>query len=117
MKSKIHKLIKKTDEESDSGLSRTKLDSHANMMVCNDDCHIFDSVYKRSTDVEPFDPSLGLSTKVPIVDVALNTMLSWYWIRLSPTSILINLRLRIGPIHHTEREVKTYKATFLNPED
>ena len=71
MKRKIFELSKSHNDDMDSSPSRTELDSHANMMVCNDDCHIFDSIYKRSTDVEPFDPSLGLSTKVPIVDVAL----------------------------------------------
>ena len=49
----------------------TELDSHAKMMVCKDDCYIFDSVYKRSTNVEPFDPSLGIVSSVPIVDVAI----------------------------------------------
>ena len=69
--SKIYELTNSNEDDMDPNQPRTQLDSHANMMVCNDHCHIFDSVYKRSTDVEPFDPSLGLSTKVPIVDVAL----------------------------------------------
>ena len=50
---------------------RTDLDTHANMMVFGKDCYVFDSVFEKTSDVEPFDPSLGVSSSVPIVDAAL----------------------------------------------
>ena len=41
------------------------------MMVFGKDCYVFDSVFENTSDVEPFDPSLGVASSVPIVDAAL----------------------------------------------
>jgi len=71
LRNKINNISISSLHNLDLDSTRTELDSHANMMVCNDDCYIFDSVYKRSTNVEPFDPSLGVVSSVPIVDVAI----------------------------------------------
>ena len=49
---------------------RTELDSHANMVVLCDHTYVFDQVDNNTCDVLPFNPSLGKSTKVPIVDGA-----------------------------------------------
>ena len=50
---------------------KAELDSHANMMVFGEQCYIFDAVHQRHCDVQPFDPTIGLATQVPIVDAAL----------------------------------------------
>ena len=51
---------------------RTELDSHAkNMVVLGKNCFVFDNVEGRTCDVTPFDPSIGTSTQVPIVDAAI----------------------------------------------
>ena len=46
------------------------MDSHTNMLVLGKNCFIFDLVHVRTVDVAPFDPSLGLYKKIPIVDAA-----------------------------------------------
>ena len=48
---------------------RTDMDSHANMVVLVADAFIFEST-NRTCNVQPFDPSLGTSSKIPIVDGA-----------------------------------------------
>ena len=40
------------------------------MIVLCDHAYIFDNVNNNTCDVLPFDPALGKSTKVPIVDGA-----------------------------------------------
>ena len=50
---------------------RTDLDTHANMMVFGKDCYVFDSVFEKTSDVEPFDLTLGVASSVQIVDAAL----------------------------------------------
>ena len=54
----------------DSPDPRSELESHDNMLVFGNKCFVFDSVHGRTVDVAPFDPSLGLSKKTPIVDAA-----------------------------------------------
>ena len=51
--------------------SRTELDSHANMVVLGKNSFVFDSVLGKHCDVQPFDPTIGQATKVPIVDTAI----------------------------------------------
>ncbi len=51
--------------------SRSELDSHANMVVLGRNCFVFDDIDGKCCDVAPFDPSLGISKSVPIVDAAL----------------------------------------------
>jgi len=50
---------------------RSELDSHANMVVLGCNSYIFDSVPHKTCDMAPFDPKLGTSKKVPIVDGAI----------------------------------------------
>ena len=45
-----------------------ELDSHANMLVFRKNCLVFDSVHGPTVDVATFEPSLGLSKKIPTVD-------------------------------------------------
>ena len=51
-------------------ITRSELDSHANMVVLGKDCFIFESTGK-TCNVEPFTADLGVATNIPIVDVAL----------------------------------------------
>ena len=53
----------------DNKYPRTELDSHANMVVLGAHAFIFESK-NRTYNVQPFDPSLGTSSKIPIVDGA-----------------------------------------------
>ena len=53
------------------GPLKSELDSHANMMVMGIHSHVFDSVFEKTCDVQPFDPTIGMATKVPIVDAAI----------------------------------------------
>ena len=48
---------------------RTELDSHANMVVLGANAFIFEST-NRTCNIQPFDPSLGIASKIPIVDGA-----------------------------------------------
>ena len=48
---------------------RTELDSHANMVVLGSHAFIFRST-NRTCNVQNFDPSLGIASKIPIVDGA-----------------------------------------------
>ena len=48
---------------------RKELDSHANMVVLGAHAFIFESK-NRTCNVQPFDPSLGTASKIPIVDGA-----------------------------------------------
>ena len=41
------------------------------MVVLGKNCFVFDNVAGRNCDVTPFDPSLGKSISVPIVDAAI----------------------------------------------
>ena len=50
--------------------SRTDLDSHANTVVLGTHAFIFEST-KRACNVQPFDPSLGIASKIQIVDGAI----------------------------------------------
>ena len=49
-------------------MPRTELDSHANMVVLGSNAFIFDAVQHRTCDVQPYDPTIGKATSVPIVD-------------------------------------------------
>ena len=59
-----------SDEEESSADPRSELDSHANMVVFGRHSFIFEST-NRTCNVHPFDPSLGSSEGVPIVDGAI----------------------------------------------
>ena len=48
---------------------RTELDSNANMVVLDAHAFIFEST-KLTCNVQPFDPSLEIASKIPIVDGA-----------------------------------------------
>ena len=48
---------------------RTEIYSHANMVVLGAHAFIFEST-NRTYNVQPFDPSLGTASKIPIVDGA-----------------------------------------------
>ena len=48
---------------------RTELDSHANMVLLGANTFIFEST-NRTCNVQPFDPSLGIASKIPIVNGA-----------------------------------------------
>ena len=50
---------------------RTELDSHANMVVLGKNCFVFDNVHGRTCEVAPYDPSMGTTKMVPVVDAAL----------------------------------------------
>jgi hypothetical protein len=63
--------VSTTSAHNDGIDSRTELDSHANMVVLGSNCFVFDNVHGRTCDVEPFDKSLGVAKKIPIVDAAL----------------------------------------------
>ena len=54
---------------SDNPDPRSELDSHANMLVLGKNCFVFYLVHGRTVDVASFEPSLGLSKKIPIFDV------------------------------------------------
>ena len=54
----------------DSSDPRSDMDSHANMLVFRKNCFVFDSVHGPTVDVATFEPSLGLSKKIPTVDAA-----------------------------------------------
>ena len=41
------------------------------MVVLGKHCFVFDTVHDRTCDVEPFDKTLGVAQKIPIVDAAL----------------------------------------------
>jgi hypothetical protein len=66
--------VETTNDSSDVVVtpSRTELDSHANMVVMGCNCFVFDNVDSRTCDVTPFDPSIGQSKQVPIVDAAVS---------------------------------------------
>ena len=50
--------------------STMELDSHANMVLLGKDGFVFDGVQGRTCNVVPYDPSLGMGKKIPIVDGA-----------------------------------------------
>ena len=54
----------------DSPDPRPEMDIYDNMLVLVKNCFVFDSVHGHTVDVAPFDPSFGLSKKIPIVDAA-----------------------------------------------
>ena len=58
-------------DESNCALPRSELDSHANMVVLGAHAFVFDSIYDNTCDVLPFDPSIGTSRSVPIIDGAI----------------------------------------------
>ena len=62
--------LKRPDDD-DLPNPRSESDSLANMVVLGRHSFIFDSQPGRTCDVQPFDPSIGTATKVPIVDGAL----------------------------------------------
>ena len=41
------------------------------MVVLGKNCFVFDGVHGKTCDVEPFDPSIGTTKKVPVVDAAI----------------------------------------------
>ena len=47
---------------------RSELDSHANMVVLSEHAYIFDSTVHKCCDVIPYDPNMGKTSKVPVVD-------------------------------------------------
>ena len=71
LKSRIHEASISAPLTTDAGPSKAELDSHANMLVFNDESYIFDAIQDKSTSVEPFDPSIGVAKNIPIVDAAL----------------------------------------------
>ena len=60
-----------SSNDDDGPLERTELDSHANMVVLCGHAYVYDRVNDNTCDVLPFDPALGKSSSVPIVDGAL----------------------------------------------
>ena len=48
-----------------------KLDSHTNIMVLGKNCFVFDNVYRRTCNVEPFDKNLRKAKQIPVIDAAL----------------------------------------------
>ena len=52
-------------------ISRTELDSHSNMVVVGNDCLVVDWINGKTCNALPFDPSIGTSTSIPVVDAAL----------------------------------------------
>ena len=60
-----------TRQESNAPQGRSEVDSHANMVLLGKDSYIFDGVQNRTCNVQPFDPSLGISRKIPIIDGAI----------------------------------------------
>ena len=51
-------------------ITKSELESHANMVVLGKDCFIFESTGK-TCNVEHFNADLGVATNITIVDVAL----------------------------------------------
>ena len=49
---------------------RTELDNHINMAVVGNDCLVVDWINGKTCDALPFDPSIGTSTSIPVVDAA-----------------------------------------------
>ena len=47
--------------------SCTKLDSHDNMVVLGKNCFVFNIIHGQTCDVGPFNYSIGIEKKVPIV--------------------------------------------------
>ena len=52
-------------------IPRTELDSHANMAVVGNDCLVVDWINGKTCYALPFDPSIGMSTSISVVDAAL----------------------------------------------
>ena len=50
-------------------ITKSELDSHANMIVLGKDCFIFETTGK-TCNVQPFSAELGVATNIPIVDAA-----------------------------------------------
>ena len=75
LQSKISSMITATasvsSTESQFSLSRSELDSHANMVVLGKNCFVFDGIHGKTCTVEPFNPSIRTAKKVPIVDAAI----------------------------------------------
>ena len=42
------------------------------MVVLGRNCFVFDGIHGKTCDVEPFDPSIGIAQKVPVVDAAIS---------------------------------------------
>ena len=61
-----------SSDNDDCSQPRSELDSHANMILLGKHAYIFDQTPKRTCDVVPFDPSLGTSMEIPIVDGAVS---------------------------------------------
>ena len=59
-----------TQDQSETTLSLTELDSHANMAVLGSNSYMFKST-GRTCNVKPFDSSLGTASNIPIVDGAI----------------------------------------------
>ena len=59
------------DADSDYPDPRTELEIHANMMVIGRNCFVVDEIHGKFCNVEPFDPSIGTSKKVPVVDASI----------------------------------------------
>ena len=57
--------------EVNDNISRTELDSHANMAVMGIDCLVVDWITGKTRDALPFDPSIGTSISIPVVGAAL----------------------------------------------
>ena len=41
------------------------------MVLLGKDSYVFDGIQNRTCNVQPFDPSLGISRKIPIIDGAI----------------------------------------------
>ena len=57
--------------EMNDNISRTELDSHTNMVVVGNNCLVVDWINGKTCDALPFDPSIGTSTSVLVVNTAL----------------------------------------------
>ena len=49
----------------------TELDYYVNMIVIGKHSFIFDKVQNRTFQVTPYDPSIGITKQVPIVDASI----------------------------------------------
>ena len=68
--SRIRSLLDASVDTSPTLESHTELDSHANMVVLDRNCFVFDGVHGHKCDVDPFDPCIGTANKIPTVDAA-----------------------------------------------
>ena len=83
---KIVSLLYASVDTSPTLESRTKLDSHVSMVFLGGNWFLFDGFHGRTFDVDPLDPSIGTSKKVPMVDTAF----AYTWPYTHDTYVLIS---------------------------